>query len=123
MDDFFNSFLGGAFLPIDGECEVMRVWGLEVEDKDNEIVVKTDIPGFQAKEIDVQVKNSCLAIKAEKHQKKDGEESCRTYRRTITLPCGIKEEMATAICCNGVLELHLPKTEGNKAKTIPVQTK
>lgn len=123
MDDLLSHFFGRSMLPFDGEHDEMRTWDFNMEDKDNEIVVKAEIPGFEANEIDVQLNNGILTIKAEKKQKKDDEESYRSYRRTVTLPCGVKDDKATATCRNGVLELHLPKTEANKAKQIPIQAK
>lgn len=123
MEDLFERFCGRSHLPFDGEYEELRAWDFDVDDKNNEIVVKAEIPGFQANEIDVQLNNGYLTIKAEKKQKKDEEESYQTYRRTVTLPCGVKEDKATATCRNGVLELHLPKTEATKAKHIPIQAK
>jgi HSP20 family protein len=123
MDDLFTRFFGRSLLPFDGEYEEIRAWEFDVEDKDNEIVVTAEIPGFEANEIDVQLNNDFLSIKAEKRQKKDDEESYRSYQRTVSLPCGVKEDKAMATCRNGVLELHLPKTEGSKTKNIPIQAK
>lgn len=123
MDDLFSHFFGQSHLPFDGEYEEMRAWDFNVDDKDNEIVVKAEIPGFEANEIDVQLNNGFLTIKAEKKQKKDEEESYQSYQRTVTLPCGINSDKTTATCRNGVLELHLPKTEGSKSKHIPIQAK
>jgi HSP20 family protein len=123
MDDLFTRFFGQSLLPFEGGYEEMRAWDFAEEDKDNEIVVKAEVPGFEPNEIDVQVHNGFLTIQAETKQKKDAEERYRSYRRTVTLPCGIKEDKATATCRNGVLELHLPKTEATKAKQIPIQAK
>jgi HSP20 family protein len=123
MDDLFTRFFGRSLLPFGGDSEEMRPWGFDVEDQDGEIVVKAEVPGFDANEIDVQVHNGLLTIQAEKKQKKGNEESCRSYRRTVSLPCAVKEDKATATCRNGVLELHLPKTEATKAKRIAIQAK
>jgi len=123
MGDLFSRFFGQSLLPFEGHYEEMLEKDFDVDDKDNEIVVKAEVPGFEANEIDVQLDNGFLTIKAEKKEKKDDEESYRSYRRTVTLPCGIKEDKATATCRNGVLELHLPKTEGSKTKHIPIQAK
>lgn len=123
MDDLFERFFGRSLLPFDSDYEELRAWDFDVEDTNNEIVVKAEVPGFEATEIDVHLNNGFLTIKAEKKQKKDEEESYRSYRRTVTLPCGVKEDKATATCRNGVLELHLPKTEVSKAKHIPIQAK
>lgn len=123
MDDLLSHFFRRSLLPFDGEHEEVRAWDFDMEDKDNEIVVKIEVPGFETNEIDVQLNNSVLTIKAEKKQKKEEEESYRSYRRSVTLPCGVKEDKATATCRNGVLELHLPKIEASKAKQIPIQAK
>jgi len=123
MDDLFNGFFGRWAVPFNGEEEEMRAWDLDVEDKDNEIVVKAEVPGFETNEIDIHLNNGFLTINAEKRQKKDEEESYRSYRRTVTLPSGIDAEKAEATCRNGVLELHLPKTGQEKAKRIPIQSK
>jgi len=123
MGDLFSRFFGRSLLPFEGAYEEMWARDFDVDDKDNEIVVKAEVPGFEANEIDIQLDNGFLTIKAEKKQKKDEEESYRSYRRTVTLPCGIKEEKATATCRNGVLELHLPKAEGSKTKHIPIHAK
>jgi HSP20 family protein len=123
MDDLFSRFFGQTLLPFDGDYEEMRAWDFDVDDKENEIVVRAEVPGFEANEIDVQLNNEFLIIKAEKQQKKDEGDSYRSYRRTVTPPCRVKEDKATATCRNGVLELHLPKTEATKAKHIPIQAK
>jgi HSP20 family protein len=123
MDDLFGRFFGQALLPLAGEHDELRAWDFDVDDKESEIVVKAEVPGFEANEIDVQVNNGTLTINAEKKQKKGQEESYSRYRRSFTLPCGVKEDKATATYRNGVLELHLPKAEASKAKHIPIQAK
>jgi len=76
-----------------------------VEDEDDEIAVKAEVLGFEANEIDVQLRNTFLTSKAEKRPKKDDQgESYWSHRRTLALPCGIMEEKATATCLNGVFE-------------------
>lgn len=123
MDDLFSRFFGRSLAPFNGDYEEMWATDLDLEDKENEIVVKAEIPGFEASEIDVQLNNGFLSIKAERKQKREEEESYRSYRRTVSLPTGINSDKATATCRNGVLELHLPKTEASKAKHIPIQSK
>ncbi len=123
MADLFERFLGRPLLPTDGESADVRAWDFGVADQENEVVVRAEVPGFEADEIDVQLADAALTIRAEKKQKNDGEQSYRAYRRTVTLPCGVKEDKATATCRNGVLELHVPKTEASKARRIAVQAK
>src|SRR5262249_35220861 len=88
MDDLFSRLFGRSLLPFDGDYGKLRAWDWDfgVDDKDNEIIVKAEIPGFEANELHVQVNNSFLTIKADKKQKKEEEKSYRSYRRTVAVP-------------------------------------
>jgi len=121
MEDLFTRFFGESLLPVDRDYEELRAWNFDMDDKESEIIVKADVPGFEPNEIDVQVNNGVLTIEAEKKQKKEGKETYRGYRRSVTLPCAVKEDKATATCRNGVLELHLPKVEASKPKHVTVK--
>ena len=100
--------------------------GLEIDDRDDELVVRADVPGFEPNELDVQISGPLLTIKAEKaEEKKRGNGQERTYRsfqRSVTVPQGVKADEIKAKYRNGVLELHLPKTEEAKPKRISVAT-
>jgi len=65
-----------------------------------------------------------LEVKAEHKEETKGKESssCRygSFRRQFTLPHGVDEQKIDARYHNGVLEVHLPKTEEAKGKRIPV---
>jgi hypothetical protein len=51
----------------------------------------------------------------------DGTEEYRSYHRSVTLPVGVKADEIQAQYRNGVLEIHLPKSEEAQPKRIPVQ--
>src|SRR5262249_28457318 len=97
------------------------IWDFDVKEDDKEIVVRAEMPGFEQNEIDVQINNDTLTIKAEKEQKGNGREEYRSFFRTITLPGGINAEKAQATYRNGVLELHFPRSEEAKPRRIKVQ--
>lgn len=125
FESLFNRLMSRWPAPFDTTYGLDALWGLDVEDRDNEIFVRAEIPGFEANELDVQLSERLLTIKAEK--KTEGREGngkakeYRSYRRSITLPEGIKAEGIEAKYRNGVLELRLPKSEEAKPKHIPVQ--
>ncbi len=125
FESLFDRFMSRWPAPFDAEYGFDTLWGLDVEDRDNEIFVRAEIPGFEADELDVQLGDRLLTIKAEKKTEgKEGNgsaEEYRSYHRSITLPEGIKAEGIEAKYRNGVLELHLPKSEEAKPKRIPVQ--
>jgi HSP20 family protein len=117
----FDRLWSGWLAPYSQEFGSMRVWDFDVTENDQEVTVRAEIPGFDEKELDVQLSNDVLTIKAEKEEKGKGREQFRSYHRTVTLPAGLDAEKVKATYRNGVLELHFPRTEGAKAKRIQIQ--
>ena len=100
-------------------------WGLDVEDKENEIVVRTEAPGYEPDDFDVQVSGNHLIVKAEHREEQKGE-SGSSYRygrfhRMVPLPRGVDAEHIDARYHSGVLTIHVPKTEEAKGKRVPVK--
>jgi HSP20 family protein len=97
-------------------------------DKNDEIVVKAEVPGLDKPEIQVSVDGNLLTIKGEKEKETKEEDyyfSERAYgafSRSLRLPVEVKADKVTANLNSGVLEVHLPKAEEAKAKqaNIPV---
>jgi len=94
------------------------------------VEVRMDIPGMEAKDIDIQVNGNLLTISGER--KEEHEEKGKTFHRverrvgsfsrTVTLPCPVREEVVDAQYKSGILTVKLPKTEEAKAKKITVKT-
>lgn len=111
---------GGKWLP---EVDI-------VEGKDR-IIVKVDLPGLKQEEISVEVEGDALTIKGERKQeveKKEGqvhriERSYGSFLRSFSLPSNIDAAKVNATYKNGVLDIVLPKREGDKAKEIKVEVK
>jgi HSP20 family protein len=96
-----------------------RGWGFEAQDHEKEVVVRAELPGFEPDDLHVQVHEDVLTVKAEKKEA-EGQRSYRKFFRSVTLPTGVEAEKAQATYRNGVLELHLPKTEKAQPRRIPV---
>ena len=117
LDDWFNA-----------ERELLKPIALEVQDKKEEFLVKAEIPGFEAKDIDIQVDGSRLVIKGHHDTNKEiREQDSKTVfterratdvYRMIDLGTPVLADRANADLKNGVLELRLPK--GAKATNIKV---
>jgi HSP20 family protein len=97
------------------------------EEKD-QLVMKTELPGIDKKDLDVTLEGGRLTIKAEKKEevKEDATHHTREryygqYFRSVTLPYPVKEGEISATFDNGVLELRLPKAEEFKAKKIEIK--
>jgi HSP20 family protein len=100
-------------------------WELDVTDKEDAIVVRAEVPGFAPAEIDVQVTDDTLVIRAQKKEEKKGKEgeevSERKCYESITLPAGIAKDKVEAQYQNAVLTVTLPKTERAKGRKVPVK--
>lgn len=97
------------------------------EEKDH-LVMKTELPGIDKKDLDISLEGDRLTIKAEKKEEIKEESTHRIreryygrYFRSVTLPYPVKADNISATFDNGVLELRLPKAEEVKAKKIEIK--
>jgi HSP20 family protein len=102
-----------------------RGWGLDVDENDREYLVRSEAPGFDAGDFDVQVSGDQLRIRAE-HKVEQEEEGGSAYHhgtfyRSLPLPLGVEPDKIEARYRNGILELHLPKGEESRGKRIAVK--
>jgi len=121
FDEMFDRFLSRWPAPFEVGSTRERFWGFDVEDHDQEVVVKAEVPGFDAGDLDVQVSGQTLTIQAEKKHESKEEQGYSRFYRAVTLPAGINRDRIEARYRNGVLEVHVPKTEEARGKRIPVQ--
>ncbi len=97
------------------------------EEKD-QLVMKTELPGIDKKDLDVSLEGDRLTIKAEKKEEvKEGanhytrERYYGRYFRSVKLPYPVKGDKISATFENGILELKLPKAEEVKSKKIEIK--
>jgi HSP20 family protein len=121
FDALLDSLSSGLFAPAGQDYGSNGLPGLGVTENDKEIVVRAGMPGFEENELDVRLEQNTLTIKAEKEQKSDNQQEYRSFFRTVTLPSGIDPDKVQAAYRNGVLELHIPRTEASQARRIPLQ--
>jgi HSP20 family protein len=111
------------------EWAEVRLPSVDVIDRDDEVVVRAELPGVDKKDLDVSLSENTLTIKGstqreEKEEKGDyyrREISQASFARTITLPAEVDGERAKANFKDGVLELVLPKREKAKRQSIKVE--
>jgi HSP20 family protein len=120
FDNLFERFWQGAFAPMERGPEQERWWDLDVKQDDKEIVVRAEVPGFNEKDLDVQLTNDMLTIRAEKKQEAEGTQRYSSYARSVSLPPGIDASKAQATYRNGVLELHFPRPPEARGRRIPI---
>jgi len=100
----------------------------DMYEEKGQLVMKTELPGIDKKDLDITLEGDRLTIKAEKKEEVQEDATHHTreryygrYFRSVTLPYPVKEKKINAIFENGVLELRLPKTEEVKAKKIEIK--
>jgi len=102
-------------------------WGVEVEDKDDAVVVRAEAPGFEPGDFDIQVRGNQLELRASRKAEKEDKEKGkvrqeREFFECFTLPGGVDANRAAAEYHNGILTLTLPRTAEAKAKKIAVKS-
>jgi len=102
---------------------------LDLVEQEGEYVMKADLPGMKEQDIDVELSDdNVLTIsgrrREEENRKVRGyeyhERSYGSFSRSIGLPAGADASKIQADFRNGVLELHVPKTEAGRGRKIPV---
>lgn len=102
---------------------------VDIVDRDNELVVKAELPGVDKKDLDISMTENTVTIKGstsheEKEEKGDyyrSEMSRGSYSRTLALPSDVEADKAKAKFKDGVLELTLPKLKKAKRRSVKVE--
>ena len=124
LDSLFDRFFGNGRAPPRSDWPATG-WGFNIDDKENEIVVRADTPGFELGDFNVEIVGNNLVLKAE-HRQEEQKGNGRHYRegrmyRTVALPRGVETDKIDARYHNGVLEIHVPKGEEANGKRIAVK--
>ena len=101
----------------------------EMDETEDEICVKLEIPGMEAKDLDIEVSETSIDISGERKSESKTEAkgmvrsefSYGKFERVIPLPARIQNDKVKAEYNNGILTLTLPKTEAEKHKTVKVE--
>ncbi|MBD2164900.1 Hsp20/alpha crystallin family protein [Calothrix sp. FACHB-156] len=106
----------------------VRVPAAELQETETAILLKLEIPGMEAKDLDVQVTEKAVYVSAERKQETKTEEKGTTksefyygkFQRVIPLPARVENTSVTADYKDGILNLTLPKVEAEKNKVVKI---
>lgn len=139
MDRMFESFFPRGMMnpsrwmwpswaesPMAFENRLPRV---DVIDRDNEVVVRAEIPGVDKDNLEVSMNHGTVTVKGSVKRESEKEEgdyyrceiSRGSFARTVALPAEVDGDKAKATFKDGVLELVIPKREGSKRHSIKVE--
>ncbi|PMB03799.1 molecular chaperone [Fischerella thermalis CCMEE 5273] len=100
----------------------------EMEETPDAIHLKLEVPGMDAKDLDVQVSADSVSIMGERKSETKTEEKGMTrtefrygkFQRIIPLPARVQNTNVQAEYKDGILKLTLPKSEEEKNKVVKV---
>ena len=139
--DFQTGFMQNPFFRPQPDIEAFWRRGLgfditpaiDIVEKDKALEVTAELPGLDAKNIDLQLSDGVLTIKGEKQEEKEEKTKDRyvserrygSFRRSLQIPGSVDAEKIEASFKSGVLMVSLPKSPEaqKKQKTIPVSVK
>lgn len=125
MDRIFDDMLGRSWRQPQTQWP-FAVWAPQVElaERDDELVVRVDLPGTREQDIRIEVLDNALAIEGERRSEREetrenvfrSERAYGGFRRVVPLPDGADTDDATASFEGGVLEIRvkLPAPRQNR---------
>ena len=134
FDDYLNRNWLRSFRPVFPRLD--DLWGtyemhspnLDVIDRDNEVIVRAELPGVDKKDLDITVSENALTIKGTSSMESTREEGnyyrseCKkgSFSRSIGLPADVDSSKIKATFNNGLLELTAPKVAKSVRKKIRI---
>ena len=104
---------------------------LDVKETDKEFRVSVELPGVAEEDIEVDLDDDLLTVRAEKKEAREVERADQhvterlfgVFQRSIRLPQSVDAQTVKATLDNGVLQIAIPKSERQTSKRrVPVTT-
>jgi HSP20 family protein len=100
----------------------------EIEETKDAVQLKLEVPGMEAKDLDIQVSEDSVSISGERRSETKTEDKgivrsefrYGQFQRVIPLPVRVKHDQVQAEYKDGILRLTLPKAEEEKQKVVKV---
>jgi len=138
VEDFFENVLNRLWMeplslrrPMFREMESplqMRYPLVDLIDRDDELVVRAELPGIKKNEIELSITDEGLTLSVDRDLKEE-EKTDRFYRcemahgafeRTVIFPIAVDADKAKAQLKEGVLEIIVPKAQKSKRHVLKV---
>lgn len=102
---------------------------VDVSETDKEIELTAELPGLEQKDVEINVEDNMLTIRAEKKAEEKREDKnfrvmervYGTFYRAFTLPAGVDPSQISANMSNGVLRIKIPKPPQSQRQKIEVK--
>ncbi|MBE8998885.1 MULTISPECIES: Hsp20/alpha crystallin family protein [unclassified Nostoc] len=129
LESYINGLLGDTKVPsAQFEKGSVKVPAAELQETDDAIYLKLELPGLEAKDLDIQVTEDTVHISGERKSETKTQNNGTTksefyygkFQRVIPLSARVQNTNVTADYKNGILNLTLPKSEREKNKVVKV---
>ncbi len=131
MDQLFDEFLAPAGART-SQFSARSAWpSVDVHENDTAYTVTAEVPGMEAKDVELNLRDNALTLSGEKHQEQSSEEGGRSwtersygrFERTIPFGAEIDPDRIEASCRNGILTVTLPKNAQSREKSRKIEIK
>lgn len=125
-DEFFRRFLGDLGADERGAVFAPAV---DISEADGAYVVAAELPGHGRDDVDVQVHDGVLTLKAERRHEEEKEEGSvvvserrfGTFQRSFRLPEDADAAGISATLKDGVLTITVPKVEVEEPEAVQIE--
>ena len=125
---------GGSPFSIFADMPVLKGWtagwpAIDVTEDEKGVTIRADVPGMEAKDVNVEVVGKTLCIRGEREEEKEtkdasvwrSERRFGSFERTIALPDYIDTEKLEAKYEKGTLKVTAPRIPGESPKRVEVK--
>ena len=104
----------------------MVIPSVDIYENDHEILLHADMPGVKKEDINVNIENGTLTLSGTRKMTTTGVANWEEfedveYSRVFSVPQSIDTGKVDAELKDGVLRLHLPRSEASKPKKIEIK--
>lgn len=122
MDQVFDELAGN-----NQSLETFWQPAVELKDTEENLILRAEIPGVEAQDLDVQVTREAVAIRGEYRREKQAQRGVfrsefryGKFQRVVGLPVAVQNDQVQAEFKNGILTLTLPKVTEARRKVVKV---
>ena len=143
MDRLFDRFSGGFGFPsLRRMFDMEPAWrpassftfsapAIDMSEDEKAYKVSAELPGLDAKDVDVSISGNTLVLKGEKRQEKEekeknyyfSERAYGSFQRAFELPASVDRDKVSADFAKGVLTITLPKTPDAQKQQKKIEVK
>ena len=128
MNRMFDEFFRGGNGEAAGTGLSSWTPAVDIHETEDAFVIKAELPGVSKDDVSIDVHQNTLTLRGQRKHEAEVkneryhrvERAYGTFQRSFVLPAMVDHDKVQATYKDGVLELHLPKSEAAKPKRISI---